>query len=466
VALMLLAGPRVRGISPSVWLDGLNAMLAVSAVGSAFLISPVVADTGADSAVVATNLAYLLGDLLLIALVVGGFALTSWRPGRDWALIGAGLGLFAVADSVYLYLAAQGTFVEGTWLDAIWPAGTVLLAVAAWQGPPRSTTHRPEGWPVVAIPLPLVLALTSVVVLVYGNVADINIAALALASATVLAALLRLALSFREIRALAESRRQATTDELTGLANRRYFYERLHKQLAAANTDGSALTLLVADLDGFKEFNDTLGHQAGDLLLQQLGPRVLDALRANDTLARTGGDEFAVLLPSCDCDAAVAIVEQIRAILDEPFAIRGLNLHVEASIGVAAFPEHATDVDELVRRADVAMHQAKQARTGWEIYDDTRDPHTRDRLQLLGELRRAIDARELELHYQPKVDLRSGAIHGVEALVRWRYPDRGLLGPGEFIPLAERTTLMRPLTLFVLDTALARVGSGVRTVWI
>jgi diguanylate cyclase len=294
-------------------------MLAVSAVGSAFLISPVVADTGADSAVVATNLAYLLGDLLLIALVVGGFALTSWRPGRDWALIGAGLGLFAVADSVYLYLAAQGTFVEGTWLDAIWPAGTVLLAVAAWQGPPRSTTHRPEGWPVVAIPLPLVLALTSVVVLVYGNVADINIAALALASATVLAALLRLALSFREIRALAESRRQATTDELTGLANRRYFYERLHKQLAAANTDGSALTLLVADLDGFKEFNDTLGHQAGDLLLQQLGPRVLDALRANDTLARTGGDEFAVLLPSCDCDAAVAIVEQIRAILDEPF---------------------------------------------------------------------------------------------------------------------------------------------------
>ena len=455
VALMLLAVPRVRGISASVWMDGLIAMLAVAAVGTAFVV-PAVADTSGDTAVVATNLAYPLGDLLLIALVAGGFALTSWRQGRAWTLIGGGLVLFAVADSIYLYLVAHATFVEGTWLDAIWPAGMVLLAIAAWQLPPRTLTHQPTAWPVLAVPLPLVLTLMSVGVLVYGNLADINAAALALAGATVVAALLRLALSFREIRALADSRRQATTDELTGLPNRRYFYERLRKELATAGAAGTPLTLLVADLDGFKELNDTLGHHAGDLLLQQLGPRVLDALSARDTLARLGGDEFAVLLPGRDSAAAAAIVDRIRAILDEPFAIRDLNLHVEASIGVAAFPEHADEVDALVRRADVAMYQAKEARTGWEVYVAARDLHSRDRLQLLGDLRRAIEQRELELHYQPKVDLQSGTVRGVEALVRWRHPQRGLLSPMEFIPLAERTTLMRPLTLYVLDTALAQ----------
>ena len=456
VALMLLAGPRVRGISASVWMDGLIAMLAVSAVGTAFVVPSLVADTSGGTAVVATNLAYPLGDLLLIALVAGGFALTSWRPGRAWALIGGGLVLFAVADSIYLYLVAHGTFLEGTWLDAIWPAGMVLLAIAAWQPEPRPTTHRAESWPVLAIPLPLVLTLASVGVLVYGNVAQINLVALALASATVVAALLRLALSFREIRALAESRRQATTDDLTGLPNRRYFYERIHEELATAEAGGAPLTLLVADLDGFKELNDTLGHQAGDVLLQQIGPRILDGLRAKDTLARLGGDEFGVLLPGYDSDAAVATVERIRAILDKPFTIHGLNLHVEASIGVAAFPQHADGVDSLVRRADVAMYQAKEARTGWETYVVARDLHSRDRLHLLGDLRGAIDAHELELHYQPKVDLSSSEVSGVEALVRWRHPDRGLLGPAAFIPLAERTTLMRPLTLFVLDTALAQ----------
>jgi diguanylate cyclase (GGDEF)-like protein len=212
----------------------------------------------------------------------------------------------------------------------------------------------------------------------------------------------------------------------------------------------------VADLDGFKELNDTLGHHAGDLLLAQIGPRLLDGLRARDTLARLGGDEFAVLLPGCHCAAAVAIAERVRVILDEPFAIRGLNLHAAASIGIASYPEHADDGDALVRRADVAMYQAKESRGGCEIYVAARDLHSRDRLQLMGDLRRAIDEGELELHYQPKLDLGSNEVRGVEALVRWRHPTRGLLGPMQFIPLAERTALMRPLTLCVLDTALAQ----------
>ena len=172
VALMLLARPRLRAIGPSVWLDGLVGVLAVAAVGTAFLVPSMVADTGGGTAVVLTNLAYPLCDLLLIALVVGGFALSSWRPGRAWALIGGGLLIFAVTDIFHLYRVAGGSFVEGTWLDALWPAGMVLLAVAAWQAPPRSTTHATHTWPVLVAPLALSCA--SLGILVYGNTSHIN----------------------------------------------------------------------------------------------------------------------------------------------------------------------------------------------------------------------------------------------------------------------------------------------------
>jgi diguanylate cyclase (GGDEF)-like protein len=452
VALMLLARPRMRGVGPSIWLDGLIGVFAVGALGAAFVVPSVVADTGGSTAVVMTNLAYPLADLLLIALVVGIFAVSSWKPGRAWVLIGSGLALFAIADSIYLYRVANGTFVEGSMLDATWVAGMVLLAIASWQVSPRSATHAPQAWPVLVVPS--LFSLASLGVLIYGNVAGLNVAALALGSATIVAALARLALTFREVRALAETRRQATTDELTGLANRRFLYERLGVELESARARDEPLTLIVADLDGFKELNDTLGHQAGDLLLKQLGPRMLDVLRAKDTLARLGGDEFAVLLPGMHADEAVDVVERIQAAIDPPFAIRGLTIHIEASIGIAAFPQHATDVEALVQRADVAMYQAKASRAGYEIYAPERDLHSRDRLGLLGDLKGAIEKGELELHYQPKVELRSLQVTGVEALVRWRHPERGLLAPMEFIPLAEQTALMRPLTLHVLDRAL------------
>jgi diguanylate cyclase (GGDEF)-like protein len=451
-ALMLLVRRRFRGIGVSVWLDGLIGILAIGALGNAFLLAPVLTGTGGSPAVVATNLAYPLADLLLIALVVVTFALAGWRPGRKWLLIGGGLVLFAIADSVYLYQAANSSFVEGTVLDAMWPAGMVLLAFAAWQAPPRSTVLVFEGWPVVVVPS--LFTLGSLGVLIQGNFANTNPAALVLASATVVAALLRLGWSFREVRSLTESRRQATTDELTGLANRRFLYECLRRALAAGKREGSPVTLVIADLDGFKELNDTLGHHAGDLLLKQVGPRVRDCLRAGDTLARLGGDEFAVLMPRMDADAAIEVVERIRATLDRAFAVRGLTVHIEASIGLASFPEHADDPDSLVQRADVAMYQAKASRSGYDVYSPDRDLHSRDRLSLLGELRRAIEAGELLLHYQPKADLVTGQVTGVEALVRWQHPQRGLLPPGEFIPPAEQTALMRPLTLHVLESAL------------
>jgi diguanylate cyclase (GGDEF)-like protein len=454
VALMLLIRPQLRGIRMSVWLDGLIGVLAGSALAAAFIVPTIATGTGGGTAVVATNLAYPLADVLLFALLVGGFALSNWRPGRTWLLIGAGLLLFSVADVVYLDQVSSGTFVEGTWLDAIWPAGLILLAFAAWQRPGRTATHVASS-PILVVPVPLLLTLSSVGILVYGNVAtDVNLPSILLAAATVLAGLARLAASLHEVRGLAETRRQATTDELTGLPNRRFFFTRLREELRDTESRGEPLTLLIADLDGFKELNDTLGHQAGDLLLRQLGPRVRDALRAGDTLARLGGDEFAVLLPGMSSKDAVGIIEQIRAIIDRPFAIGDLTIHMEASIGVASSPQHALTADELVQRADVAMYQAKESHAGYEVYAAERDIHSRDRLQLLGGLRRAIDNDELEVHYQPKVDLSTDEVTGVEALVRWRHPERGMVGPMDFIPLAERTTLMRPLTLHILDRTL------------
>jgi len=452
VALISLARPRLRAIGPSVWLDGLIGVLAVSAIGTALLVPSMVAGTGGATAVVATNLAYPLCDLLLIAFVVGSFALSSWRPGRAWALIGSGLIVFAVADSVYLYQVASDAFVEGTWLDAIWPAGMVLLAIAAGQRPQRATTHAAQTWPVLA--LPLLFSFASLGVLVYGNLSDVNDVSLILAAGAVVAAFVRLVLSFGEVRALSETRRQATTDELTGLPNRRLLYDRLQAQLRCASAESTPLTLLIADLDGFKELNDTLGHHAGDLLLKQVGPRMLDVLRAGDTLARLGGDEFAVILPGLDADGAVSVVERIQAAIGAAFTICDLKIHIEVSIGAACSPDHASHTEELIQRADVAMYQAKQSRAGFEIYAAERDLHSRDRLSLLGDLRDAIGNDEFELHYQPKVDLSTRTVTGVEALIRWHHPERGLLGPMQFIPLAEHTALMRPLTLHVVECAL------------
>jgi diguanylate cyclase (GGDEF)-like protein len=451
VALMLKLRRRIGGIYPSFWLDGLIGVLSVGALGSAYVVPYMVAETGGKTAAVATQLAFPLGDLLLIAFVVGVFALAGWRPGRMWLLIGTGLILLSVADTLYLYRVAIGTFIEGTWLDAIWPTGMMLVAVAAWQ-PDAPPKPRPfEGWPVFL--LPCVFTLGSLSVLLEDSAG--NAPAELLAIATVVAALVRMGLGFHELRRLADARRQATTDELTGLANRRHFLLCLEQTLERARTNNQELALLVADLDGFKELNDTLGHHAGDLLLTQLGPRLAPVMREEDTLARLGGDEFAALLPATDMAGARAAVMRIQAALNQPFGLCGLTVHIEASIGVALYPDHGDEGELLMQRADIAMYQAKEYRTGFESYTAERDLHSLDRLGLLGELRRALGSDELLLHFQPWARLETGEIAGVEALVRWQHPERGFLAPDEFMPLAERTGIMRPLTLRVLEMSLS-----------
>jgi diguanylate cyclase (GGDEF)-like protein len=259
----------------------------------------------------------------------------------------------------------------------------------------------------------------------------------------------------RELESLAAVReRDARHDPLTGLPNRRHLLAALASSVAGA--DHGAVLLL--DLDGFKELNDALGHGAGDELLRQAGQRFAAEVPPPAIVARLGGDEFAALIPDAGPDEGVAAAERVLAALEEPFLVEDLPLHLEGSIGVAAFPHDGASAGALVRHADVAMYQAKNGRTRVERYDPSRDRHSRDRLALIGDLRRAIERDELVLHFQPQLDLRTGVVEGVEALVRWEHPERGLVPPGAFLPLAEQTSLMRPLTLWVLDRALADVA--------
>jgi diguanylate cyclase (GGDEF)-like protein len=260
----------------------------------------------------------------------------------------------------------------------------------------------------------------------------------------------------------------ANFDRLTDLPNRNLLYDRLQQAILAAQRENQSVALLTMDLDRFKEINNTLGHQSGDLLLQQIGPRLRGILRQSDTVARLGGDEFAVLLPSGTCaEHATEVARKIMKAMEHPFTIGDLQLDVEASIGIAVFPDHGTDVDTLIKRADAVMYVAKEGRSGYNLYSPEQDKSSTARLMLMGELRRAIAEDQLFLLYQPKIDLRSGRIAGVEALVRWQHPERGVIPPDQFIPLAEQTGLIAPLTECVLQKALHQCrawrGAGIET---
>ncbi|PVE10369.1 phosphodiesterase [Streptomyces scopuliridis RB72] len=247
-------------------------------------------------------------------------------------------------------------------------------------------------------------------------------------------------------------------DPLTKLPNRQWLLERTWSALEEAEGLGARAGLVLIDLDRFRSVNDTLGHLAGDRLLLQIADRLRLALPRGAEAARLGGDEFAVLLPTCDSTtSAQRVARHLVAELSSPLDLDGLTLVLEASAGVAVYPEHAVDAEGLLRRADVAMYQAKRDRTGVEVYESKRDSNTPDRLGLLGDLRRALDAGEVELHYQPKVRF-DGQVAGLEALVRWVHPERGRVPPDDFIAIAESSGLMPHLTEYVLEMALAQVA--------
>ena len=248
--------------------------------------------------------------------------------------------------------------------------------------------------------------------------------------------------------------RLALYDVLTELANRRLFHDRLDQAFLSAQRNGTGFALMLLDLDRFKEINDTLGHQTGDAVLVHLAERLKEVARASDTVARLGGDEFALVLPGVeDASTALFVAERIRRALDDPFVVDELTLELETSIGIAIFPRDGADIEQLLKRADIALYASKDSHVP-VVYATEHDLHSTEGLGLVAQIRKALEHDELFVQFQPEVELATGATRRVEALVRWNHPERGLLWPDSFIPLACQSALVRPITRFVLDTAL------------
>ncbi len=451
LAVILLLRRRLVRLHHSVWLDAFVGVLGVAALTSAIGVAIARANPEYSAWTMAVNVTYPLADLLLILLVATVFGLLGWRPGRMWWLLGAGLAGFAIADSLLVVFVTTGWTPANGVLPTLWLFSALMPSLAAWLRPRWQPSATMSGWGVIAVPL--VFTAISLGLLVLGATTRLPPLTVGLAASTVMAALARAALTFIEVQQLADSRVLANTDDLTGLANRRGFLERLARVGQGAGRPAT-FALLLLDLDRFKGINDSLGHQAGDSLLTQVGSRMADALRPGDLHARLGGDEFAVLLENADADAARRVAHRVLAVLSEPFEVAGVTLHIDASIGAAVFPDHAPDTQTLLRRADIAMYAAKTHRTGVETYRPGSDTDNLARLDMIESLRAALGTGQIEVHYQIKVDLVTGRANAVEALARWRHPTRGLLGPAEFLPLAEQAGFIRLLTIEVLQSAL------------
>ncbi|MGY2065534.1 putative bifunctional diguanylate cyclase/phosphodiesterase [Blastococcus sp. SYSU DS0619] len=453
LALLLIIRSRVRRLTANLWLDCLVTGLTAGAVAAALALGDLLGSAGGAGGEVFVSIAYPVGDLLLLSLLAAGLVVLGRRGGGGWWWVAGGLSLFVAADTVYAYEVVQGTYQAGSVLDLVWGVAFVCFGVSACHAPVGGIAD-PSA---VRAPLvvPAVCTLAAVGLLAHGYFRGGDPVAGALALGAVLAALARTALTFRAVRALADSRRQARTDELTGLPNRRSVFEALDA-VDVRLLGGEELAVLVLDLDRFKEINDSLGHGVGDALLCEVATRLQAEVRTGDLLARLGGDEFVVLAQDLDADGALVLAERLRTHLQRPFRLGGMELTVDAAVGVAVGPEHAESAVELLQLADLAMYSAKAGRLGAAGYDEARDGHGRHRLEDVAALRRALEHGELVLHYQPKLALTTGTVEGVEALVRWQHPTRGLLYPDAFIDLAESAGLMAPLTTLVVDMALAQ----------
>lgn len=455
--LTLVNGDFRQRLPIGVWLDGVIAGAGMAAIGGAILLPPALASATGTAAAVATELAYPVIDMILLGLLFGVLALRGWRWDRLWGLLMGGLLVAVCADIVSSAQVASGSPVFGALIDLLYVAEFTAVALATWQLPAAPAPRRLEHWSVLLLPTGFTVG--SIALLVYNQFARLPVPAFALAIGTLLAASLRMGLAFRDIAGLADVRRQALTDELTELPNRRLFMKQLQRAMTAARPARRGVSVLMLDLDNFKQLNDTLGHDAGDELLRLIGPRLTSVVRASDVVARLGGDEFAVLLdPGPDHAAVGRVAEDIMQALREPFRVQGLALRITGSVGVATYPDHARGPDELLKCADVAMYLAKDSRLGWERYATERDTNSRERLVLATDLAAALERGGIVAHFQPIADARSRRIVGAEALVRWRRPDGRMLPPNDFVSAAEHSGLSRPLTRRMLMLALEQVA--------
>ncbi len=450
-SIMMMVRARVAEFTASTWLDGLVSGLAAAAVVATLAFDNLTAASDQSRLMVLVQVTYPVADLLLVALVVAFFAVTGWRPGRAWLALLSGLLCLVGAHTYSLVQLASADRTGSSWVDGFGLIGAVGLAAAAWASTAAQITVRTD-WRTLATPILSVVV--AVGVLAHRSWEGGGEAATDLALAAILLATGRAMLAFRELRALADTRREAHTDALTGLPNRRRLFSVLEQRIRHQEP----FAVLLLDLDGFKEINDTLGHSTGDLLLTQVARRLDDHRHPDDILARLGGDEFAMVATGpLDVEAARTVARRMAEALLTPFRLGPVSVTMEVSTGLALYPDHADNASDLLSRADVAMYQAKRDRSEHAVYDPTRYDHSADRLGVVAALREGLARGELVVHYQPQVQLGTGALVGVEALARWQHPEHGLLGPDDFMPAVEHTNLMRPFTEELLRIVLEQM---------
>jgi diguanylate cyclase (GGDEF)-like protein len=356
VGIVLLFRSRARSIRGTLWLDGATAALAAAALGAAVLVELVLGSTEGSTSTVVTNLAYPLGDVLLLSAVFGVFSLTGWKPGERWLLLGLGALATTIADAVYLFQSANGTYVEGTWIDILWPTSMLLVGSAAWAHDRSRKGIDVVGRPLLAVPA--VCALVATGILVYDHFVRFNVLAIVLASITLVLVIVRLAVTFREnSRLFALTRAEATTDALTGLANRRQLVVDLERRLSHEPVPPTMLMLF--DLDGFKSYNDTFGHPAGDALLVRLGGKLATVPGENGAVYRLGGDEFCLMATVAEGEAERLIDRACEALTES-----GEGFEIGSSFGAVLLPDEATEPSQALQTADERLYAQKYSRRG------------------------------------------------------------------------------------------------------
>jgi diguanylate cyclase (GGDEF)-like protein len=458
VAVTLLIQERVGRIGRPNWLDGVVAGCGAAALCATFAFHDIASLTGGSHLATAVNLAYPIGDLLLLVLVIGGTVMVGVRENVGWYLGALGLVTIVAGDTANLFQSSLAKEHLGSALNSFaWPIAIFLLSLAVWIAPRPANPLRPER--TSGFVAPGAGALAAFVILIVGNVRSVSGVALTLGIVTLVAVGVRLGLSAQELRRLTEERhRQAITDELTGLGNRRFLARILDEFFAGERGPAGPtrrLAFLFVDLNHFKEINDSFGHPAGDELLRQLGPRLLEAVGDHGTAVRLGGDELGVVLIDPQPDEAAEVARKVGEVVESPFALRNITTNVSASTGIALYPEDADDPTGLMWAADVAMYRAKLGKIPFVFFDQQLDGQE-TQVHLLDDLSDAVRNGSFVLHYQPQLQLGTGKIPAVEALIRWPHPQLGLVPPLKFLPLAEEAGLMGPLTAWVIEEALAQ----------
>lgn len=442
----------------SLRLDGVVAGLATAAAAAMLWFEPLLTVSGHPWQVV-IKLADPACDLVLLMLIVAGLAPRRYRLTWSTGLLVLGVLWFVVGDAMYLNQTASHAYVEGRPVSGTWVIALFIMGIAAWGREDRRTLPRrnasmaPPGFALV----PIVFGFVSLAVLAAALARHNASAASNLALGALGAVIIRMALTLRELRRGAENFRDARTDQLTALQNRRAFLEDAETKLQTARHPERVGVLLV-DLDGFKEINDSLGHHCGDELLRIVARRFERKIAHRGSVARLGGDEFASTCVVDSSQELVVVAQELAESLFDPISLDGVTVRVGASIGVAFAPDHGETHSALLRSADVAMYEAKRSRSIVCVYHADHDLNSRERLELIDDLRTAIATRSLTLHFQPTLNLHTETIVGVEALVRWHNPKHGLLQPDSFVPLAERVGLIPQLTRAVLEMAIAQAA--------